>query len=336
MVRNLTLPPITNPTVSRFAAFALGLAAAYPASATWQNVTDCPFCAGSDNPGTVSYSGNIKTFDSNATFGIPQGTGERLPNSGSGGTWKNDSYLGWFVQSSSTGGNNGQTSYTTSNGSSTATGLFNFGTTSANDRALGAVPDSGSGTVAYGLLIRNDSGSTKSTMTISYRGEQWRNSGAGAQTIAFSYAISAVQNDTHVNNGYPNYIGKLDPSIATGDGGDGGLNWVAGPVGSTFTSPQTGGSATALDGNAAANSATTSFTLSGLDLPANNFIFLRWRDIDDASVNDHGLAIDNVCVTLTAVPEPSTYAAGAAMAAMIGAAAWRRRRMAPDTAPVQA
>ncbi len=319
-----------NPHVPRLAALALGIAAANPASATWQNVTDCPFCAGSDNAGTGSYAGNIKTFDADATVGVPNGTADRLTTSANG-TWKNDAYLGWFVASGNTA--SGQTAYTTSNGSSTATGLFNFGTALANDRALGAVPGGGSGTVAYGLLIYNNSGVTQDTMTISYRGEQWRNSGAGAQALSFSYAISSSQSATFTGS-WPNYVGNLDPTVATGSGAT-GLNWVAGPGGSTFTSPQTGGSATALDGNAAANSANITFTLTSLHLPANNFIFLRWRDIDDAAT-DHGLAIDNVCVTLTAVPEPSTYAAGAAMVLMIGGAVWRRRRATAKKPVVQA
>jgi hypothetical protein len=63
-----------------------------------------------------------------------------------------------------------------------------------------------------------------------------------------------------------------------------------------FTSPITGGTAGALDGNGAANRTAKTFTITGLSIPNNTDVMLRWSDPDHAAV-DHGLAIDGFSVT---------------------------------------
>jgi hypothetical protein len=68
-------------------------------------------------------------------------------------------------------------------------------------------------------------------------------------------------------------------------------------------------------------STSINFTLTGLNIPSGSSIMLRWLDVQG---NTDGLALDNVCVSVP-VPEPSTYAAGAAVALMVGAAVLRRR-----------
>ncbi len=167
---------------------------------------------------------------------------------------------------------------------------------------------------------------------ISYTGEQWRNGGAaGAQTIAVSYAkaTAAQGTSTFFGSSYgtgTGVSGNLTPGTTSGTAG--GNTWVAAPAASTFTSPVTGGTAGTLDGTLSANSATQTFSLTGLALESNAYIMLRWLDVDDggSGTADSALAIDNVCVSLTApVPEASTYMAGAAVLAMVGGTAWRRR-----------
>ena len=75
--------------------------------------------------------------------------------------------------------------------------LYSYGTGTATDRALGSL---GSGNAAignlfWGVRLQNNTGATITSLDISYIGEQWRNSAAAAQTIAFSYLVG--QPDSH-------------------------------------------------------------------------------------------------------------------------------------------
>ena len=63
-----------------------------------------------------------------------------------------------------------------------------------------------------------------------------------------------------------------------------------------FTSPITGGTAGALNGNLAANRVALSHTISGLNIPNGTEIMLRWADLDNTGA-DHGLSIDDFSVT---------------------------------------
>jgi hypothetical protein len=64
-----------------------------------------------------------------------------------------------------------------------------------------------------------------------------------------------------------------------------------------FTSPITGGTPGALDGNLAANRVSRSASITGLTIPDGSEVMLRWSDPDHPGVNDHGLAIDELSVT---------------------------------------
>ena len=191
------------------------------------------------------------------------------------------------------------------------------GTVAATDEALGFSPTDTSGNLAVGVAYRNGTVSVVNTLLVSYRGEQWRNSGAGAQSIEVSYAV--FSSSTSITPSL-----NLDATVAPG--GNTSLNaavqWQAAPASSTFTSPRTGGSAAALDGNAVANSALLSFNLSNLNLQPGGYVLLRFRDVNNAGVTDHILAIDNVSV---AIPEPSTWAA-IVVAGAIAGGTWRRAR----------
>src|SRR5439155_23740482 len=114
--------------------------------------------------------------------------------------------------------------------------IWSFGTIGATDRALGSLGSGTPKTNVFGLRIQNDTGSPVGNVTISYTGEQWRNGGNTAvQTLAFSYQVSAtpftspIGVDAEPNNGWTGFAA---------------LN---------FDSPITVATATALDGNAAAN-----------------------------------------------------------------------------------
>jgi hypothetical protein len=209
-----------------------------------------------------------------------------LPASGTA-TWLNDSTLaGWFHARTGSG-----TTILADNGGSSAGNLYSFGTGTSTDRALGSIGsgNASAGNMYWGILFSNDTGDTITALDIAYTGEQWRNGGvAAAQTVAFSYIVG---------NGL---TGMLTDFTVGG---------VAVPA-LDFISPIFSATASAVDGNAAANQVALSFSISGLIIPAGSGVLLRWSDIDHPG-SDHGLAIDNLSVTARAaatapVPEPGT------------------------------
>lgn len=197
---------------------------------------------------------------------------DSLPASGSA-TWTNNSTIpGWFHARTGTG-----TTIVANNGSSNAGNLYSYGTGTATDRALGSV---GSGNAAvgnlfWGVRLQNNTGATITALDVSYTGEQWRNSSAAAQTVAFSYLV-----------GSPTVTGTLAEFQSAG---------VA-VASLDFTGPITGGAAVALDGNLAANRVTLTFSIGGLSIPNGTEVMLRWSDQDHASF-DHGLSVDDFAVT---------------------------------------
>jgi uncharacterized repeat protein (TIGR01451 family) len=216
---------------------------------------------------------SVQAAVSLTTLGAPYTQSfDTLPTSGSA-TWTNDSTIpGWFHARTGTG-----TTIVANNGSSNAGNLYSYGTGTTTDRALGSV---GSGNAAVGNLfwgvgLTNNTGATITSLDISYTGEQWRNSAAAAQTVAFSYLV-----------GSPTVTGSLAEFQSAG---------VAVPA-LDFVSPITGGAAGALDGNLAANRVTLSFSITGLSIPNGTEVMLRWSDPDHTGA-DHGLSIDDFSIT---------------------------------------
>jgi hypothetical protein len=168
---------------------------------------------------------------------------DTLPASGSA-TWTNDSTIpGWFHARTGTG-----TTIVANDGSSNAGNLYSYGTGTATDRALGSI---GSGNAAignlfWGVRLQNNTGSTITALDIAYTGEQWRNSAAAAQTVAFSYLV-----------GSPTVTGSLAEFQSAG---------VAIPA-LDLTSPVIGGTAGALNGDLAANRVDQTFSITGLSIP---------------------------------------------------------------------
>src|SRR5262245_24589035 len=216
---------------------------------------------------------SVRAAVSLTTLGTPYTQSfDTLPASGSA-TWTNDSTItGWYHARTGTG-----TTIVANNGSSNAGNLYSYGTGTATDRALGSI---GSGNAAignlfWGVRLTNNTGSTITSLDISYTGEQWRNSAAAAQTVAFSYLV-----------GSPSVTGSLAEFQSAG---------VAVPA-LDFVSPITGGAAGALDGNLAANRVTLTQSITGLSIPNGTDVMLRWADPDHTGA-DHGLSIDDFSVT---------------------------------------
>lgn len=206
-----------------------------------------------------------------------------LAASGTSNSWTNNSTLpNWFWQRSGTG-----TTYRASNGTDANGGAHSLGPTLSPERAMGSIGAStvSTGNFAWGILLRNNSGVPITDMTVSYIGEQWRNSGAAPQEVRFFYRTSSSP------------ITSLNPGSSAG--------WT--PVNAlNFTSPVSGGAASALNGNAPANRVVrSSISLTGLSLAAGDFIMLKWDDPNHPGA-DHSLAIDDVLVTWV-LPVPVYY-----------------------------
>jgi len=210
----------------------------------------------------VTNGGGISAFDTPLTENF-----DGLASSGTPAWVDNSTIPGWYSS---------RTAYTPGTGSSNAGALYSFGVAGTNpvgDRALGSVASGTTGTIAQGVRLKNNTGATITSLDISYVGEQWRNGGNTAtQKLQFQYQVANAGVITGINAGTWTAFTTLD-----------------------FSSLINTATAAALDGNAAANRALKSATLT---VTVNNGqeVWLRWIDVDDSGT-DHGLAIDDFSVT---------------------------------------
>ncbi|MDW8393995.1 MAG: hypothetical protein RMK52_07090, partial [Chitinophagales bacterium] len=193
-----------------------------------------------------------------------------LPSSGSP-TWTNNVTLAqWYSN---------RTTITANDGSSTAGSLYSYGSTSSTERALGSLASGSTGTIHYGVAITNTTGSTLTTVSVSYTGEQWRNGASGVVNLLdFAYQLNA----SSITSGTWTDVNPLD-----------------------FASIHNSGTAGALNGNLAANRTSISHTYS-LTIAPGDVLWLRWSDIDNTG-SDHGLAVDDLTVTLTGAGGSYSY-----------------------------
>lgn len=226
---------------------------------------------------------------------------DTLASSGTSNAWADDSTIaGWYSQRTGTGA-----TYRAGLGSETTGDLYSYGSTSSSERALGTLGsgNAAAGHFAHGVQLQNTSGGTLTINSLAYTGEQWRNSAAAAQAVTLWYQVSASP------------ITSLTPGADVG--------WTAVSSGD-FTSPITGGTAGALDGNAVANRTAISIN-PDIGVPDGNYVMIRWKDPDHAG-SDHGLAIDDVSLawTTSSTPglglsaTPDTFSESAANPASVG------------------
>ena len=207
---------------------------------------------------------------------------------GATNTWTNNSTVaGW---SAFTYTNLPIATYAAGNGSGTTGAIYSFGTDA--ERALGGLasantywgtPGPVAGTVAgyIALALVNGSAVAYDSFTIGFRGEQWRNGGnITAQTMVLEFGF-----------------GASFTAVTTWTAPGGNFNWV---------SPVATATAAIIDGNTTGLVAGKGGTVSTNWAPGST-LWVRWIENNDLS-NDHGLAIDNVSFSVTAVPEPTTYA----------------------------
>jgi predicted extracellular nuclease len=215
----------------------------------------------------LTNNGSITTLETPLTENF-----NTLATAGTANAWSDNSTIGaLYAQFAAIATN--PTTYRASTGTDTTGAVYSFGTTT--DRAFGSVGSNTTGDIFYGFKLTNNTGSTITSLDVSYVGEQWRNGGnTSAQQLDFQYQVVAPGTITDANippTGWTDF-NALD-----------------------FVSPVVGSTAAALDGNNALNRTAKSATIT-VTVNAGQEIWLRWKDTNDAG-NDHGLAVDDFSVT---------------------------------------
>lgn len=205
------------------------------------------------------------------------------------GTWTNNTtpITGWYARTDATAS---ITTFGLNTGSTTTAGLYSFGVAGTNalsDKSLGyaasnAFTGSNPSKGYFGWRLKNNTGGTLESITITYDGEQWRKeNNASTNSLTVEYQTGTTVTDLTAGT------------------------WTSAGAGLTFTTPIVGATtATSLDGNAPANrvadlTATVTF---GSPLAAGDEVMIRWVDLNDSG-NDHMITIDNVRIIAQA-PQP--------------------------------
>jgi trimeric autotransporter adhesin len=177
--------------------------------------------------------------------------------------------IGWLFAETGASANS---SYTANTGGLNTGDTYSYGTDP--DRAFGGLR-SGSLVPTIGAKIQNNSGATLSSLTIAYRGEQWRLGSTGRNDrLDFQYSLDAT-------------------SLTTG-------TWVN-VDGLDFIGPLSSGTTGAIVGNNAPNFTNLSLTLNGLSIPSGAIFYIRWLDQDAAGADD-GLSVDDFSLSPGCTP----------------------------------
>lgn len=217
-------------------------------------------------------------------------------------TWANNNTLaGWSLFD---GSGVARTTYRASTGIDNAGAFYSFGT--SGDRAFGGVGSGGayfgspaSGALAGHIAVAFTNGSVDAfdSFTLTFDGEQWRNGGnTAAQTMVLEYGFGASFSTV---------------TAWTLPGGN--FDW---------TSPVATATSAAVNGNIDGRMPGKGGTVSTSWAPGQT-LWVRWVETNNVG-NDHGLAIDNLSFSVTAIPEPGTYALMLAGLAAVGFVARRR------------
>lgn len=191
-------------------------------------------------------------------------------------SWTNNStFLGWYVNDVTEF--LGEVNVTATAPTNTG-GTYVYRCSSGSDRKFGGRASGGTATMYYGVRIKNTTGSTINSITVSYTAFQLSlaENNNNVNTNTFSYKVVAspsVIDNLTTTTGYTN-VASLNYAAPTNHGGPGTSNQVNGIP------------------------CTTSSNISAcvpVVIQNNGEIMLRWTDIDN-SANDHHIAIDDVQV----------------------------------------
>jgi DNA/RNA endonuclease G (NUC1)/fibronectin type 3 domain-containing protein len=176
---------------------------------------------------------------------------------------------GWYITETG-GGARDNEQYAVDTGGSTTGDIYSYGAAASTDRALGALR-SGTLIPLWGAKFTNNTGTTITTLNVSYTGEEWR-LGTAARTDQINFEISTNATD-----------------LSTGT--------YTGVTALNFVTPDTATTG-AKNGNAAADRTVLSTTITGLSIPNGASFFIRWTDVDATGADD-GLAVDDFSLTPT-------------------------------------
>ncbi|MBK9925000.1 MAG: ExeM/NucH family extracellular endonuclease [Anaerolineales bacterium] len=193
---------------------------------------------------------------------------DTLSNTGSANTLALD---GWYLNEvGSSSANNGQ--YNTGTGSGTGGDVYSFGAAATTERAFGTL-FSGTLTPTIGAQFTNNTGSTVTSLDVSYVGEMWR-AGVANRNAADRLDFQLSTDATSLTTGTWVDYNSLDYNSSN-------INTASG----------------ALNGNASGNQTSVSFSITGLSIPNGASFWIRWNDTDIAPGADDGLAVDNLSLT---------------------------------------
>src|SRR6266404_952550 len=154
-------------------------------------------CLGVVISALVQPSSAITNGGSITALGVPLTENfNTLASTGTGLTWTDNSTIpGWYST---------RTTYNSGTGSSNTGALYSFGVAGTNpltDRALGSVASGTTTTIYQAVRLTNNTGSTVTSLNISYVGEQWRNGGnVNTNDLTFQYQVANAGTITGANN----------------------------------------------------------------------------------------------------------------------------------------
>ncbi len=180
---------------------------------------------------------------------------------------------GWIILEKGASTRN-NTAYTGDTGASNSGDTYSIGATAGTERALGSLR-SGTLSPLFGVSFQNNTSATITSMNVSYHGETWRVATINrSDSIKFEYAIGATSIDT-VNG-----------------------TWVRVPE-LDYINP--GQAALATTGGTEIHSATVTFTLTGLNIPAGTTFYFRFNDANATGADDM-VGIDDFQISMVAIP----------------------------------
>jgi predicted extracellular nuclease len=229
----------------------LAIASQAGAAGTWNVAASSPLSLGA--------AGCVESFD-----GLAAGNGATSLPPGAA-----------FYESGTSSAADG--SYAAGDGSSNAGDVYSYGSSAGTDRAFGTLLSS-SLTPILGVVVRNDTDTTITSLGVAYRLEQWRLGSTGRNDqLTFSYSTST----TALTGGTYTSVTALN-----GNG------------------PLSSGTVGLRDGNATGNLANVSGSITGLSVAPGGTLLLRWVDLN-ATGSDDGLAIDDLTLTPNGAATPT-------------------------------
>ncbi len=171
---------------------------------------------------------------------------------------------GWYILQVS--GSQTNTSFSTGSGSATGSGIYSYGTSGNQNRALGSLA-SGTGVYAFGLFLKNETGLILNRIKMRFLVTQWRKGGSGNKnTWRFSY-----QNADSVKPATDTLIKESRFNL---------------------TSIHSSTGATTLNGFLPANQVWIEDSITNLYWLPGEELILQWSDFDEAG-SDDAIAIDD-------------------------------------------